>query len=394
MAKKIVAQKFGGTSVATAESRQLVVNHIRRAISDGYSPVVVVSAMGRRGAPYATDTLLDFIHAQGEPVAGRDEDLIFHCGEIISVAVVSHLLKLSGLPALGLTGGQAQIYTDGRYRRGKIVRLDPSRLLRHVENGEIPVVTGGQGVTAEEGEVNILGRGASDTSGVAVGVAVGAEKVEIYTDVPGVAIADPRVVPGARFLEVIGYRKMYEIGVYGAKVMHPGAVLVGQQGNIPIVCRSTFVDGPGTLITETQDEPPLVGIPSMGPVDLFTLSAGSLKDAREKEELYVRFGAVAIKDEKDEKTIVAVAPGWREELADSLVSKGIHPEKVVSDKSLVSLVGALEFIAQSFSRVELKLAELGVKDFIREKAEIRSTFVVPYSQASRLVETLYAEFVE
>lgn len=392
MAKKIIAQKFGGTSVATPESRRLVVGHIRRSIAEGYSPVVVVSAMGRRGAPYATDTLLELIRAEGQPVAGRDEDMIFHCGEIISAAIMSHLLKLSGLPAVGLTGGQACIHTDGRSRRAKIVRIDASRMLRHVEQGEIPVVTGGQGVTYVEGEVTILGRGASDTSGVAVGVAVGAEKVEIYTDVPGVALADPRVVPQARFLKELSYRKMYEMGVYGARVMHPGAVLTGQRGGVPIVCRSTFVEGSGTVIAETKDEPGLVGIPSMGPVELLRVTGGDLPSLGQ-EELYDQFAAVAMKSVVDGTVVVAVAPDWRKPLEDSLVAQGIRVEKIASDESLVSLVGSPAFIAGSFPRVESLLETLGIEAAFREQAEIRSTFAIPNDQSSPLIRALYETLV-
>jgi len=392
--QKIIAQKFGGTSVATVESRRAVVGHIRRAVSVGYRPVVVLSAMGRRGAPYATDTLLDLIHAEGEPVSPRDQDLIFHCGEIISVAIMSHLLKVSGLPAVGLTGGQAGIYTNGRYRRGKIVRIDPSRMLHHVETGEVPVITGGQGVTPDESEVNILGRGASDTSGVAVGVAVGAEKIEIFTDVPGVAIADPKIVPEAHFWDVISYRALIEMGIFGAKVMHPGAVLIGQKKGVPIVCRSTFSEGPGTLITEMQDESPLMGIPVMEPVNVLILPKESSKRFLAKDELYDTFGAVVIQDRGSGKPVMAVAPGWCKQLENALASKSVFPEAVLQEKGLVSLIGQSAFIAENFSRSESVLANLGVTAFLSEMTETRSSFVVSRGQASHVVCALYEAFAE
>jgi len=389
--KKIVAQKFGGTSVATPESRQRVVAHIQRTLNEGYSPVVVVSAMGRRGAPYATDTLLDLIHAQGEPVDGRDEDLIFHCGEVISVAIMSHLLKLAGLRSVGLTGWQARIYTDGRWRRGKIVRIDPSRILRHVEQGEIPVIAGGQGATADEGEITILGRGASDTSGVAVGVAVGAEKVEIYSDVPGVALADPRVIPGARYLERISYRKMYEIGIYGARVMHPGAVLIGQRGNTPIVARSTFTDSPGTLIGEVHDESPLVGIPIFGNVHLLTVPEGH-RWGMTPEDLFERFAAVGMQGEDGRTLVVAVAPDWRREVEDSLKSHGLVVSSVATDMGLVSLVGEPEFIATSFPTAKTVAAAMGIPVAFAERTDIRCTLAVPNRETSRLAMAFYQAF--
>jgi aspartate kinase len=392
MAKQeIIAQKFGGTSVATAERRQRVLGHIKRALDDGFRVAVVVSAMGRRGDPYATDTLLDLLRVEGTPIAGRDYDFIFQAGEIISVAMMTHLLKLNGIPAVGLTGAQAGVQTDGYYRRARIVNIDTSRLRRHIKGGEVPVVTGGQGVS-EEGDLNILGRGASDSSGVALGVALGAQKVEIYTDVPGVAVADPRVVPGARFLEVISYDKMYEMGCYGARVMHPGAVLIGQEGGVPIVCRSTFDDSPGTLITETQDEPQLVGIPSLGPVELLVVAGESIDDVTSRE-LYERLGVLTMRDEASGRLVLAVAPQWRQELEETLSQESIQPVEAFSGRSLISMIGSSQFIERSFPRVESVLAELGVEAFFREKAECRSTFAVSHAESSRLVLALYESFV-
>ncbi len=391
MAEKIVAQKFGGTSVATPESRQRVVGHIKRTLAEGYRPVVVVSAMGRRGAPYATDTLLDLIHAQGEPVDGRDEDLIFHCGEVISVAILSHLLKLAGLRSVGLTGWQARVYTDGRWRRAKITRIDPSRILRHVEQGEVPVIAGGQGATETEGEITILGRGASDTSGVAIGVAVGAEKVEIYSDVPGVAIADPRVIPHARYLQRISYRKMYEVGIFGARVMHPGAVLIGQRGDTPIVARSTFSDSPGTVIANVADESPLVGIPILGSVDLLRVPDGTRWPVAQ-EELFDRFAAVRMRDAHDDALVIAVSPAWRDDVEQALRSDRLGVSQVVSQVGLVSLVGDPEFIARNFRKAQAAANDLGIPVAFAEQAEIRATFAVPNSETTRLAAAFYDAF--
>lgn len=389
--QKIVAQKFGGTSVATDESRQRVIGHIKRAIDDGFRPVVVASAMGRRGDPYATDTLLDLLSAEGTPVSGRDYDFIFQAGEIISVAVMTHLLKLNGIPAVGLTGAQAGIQTNGRHKRAEIVRIDTTRVLRHIAQGEVPVVTGGQGVSSD-GDVNILGRGGSDTSGVALGVALGAEKAEVYSDVPGIAMADPRVVPGARFLNVISYAKIHEMGRYGSKVIHPKAVAVGQRGGIPIACRSTFDDGPGTLITDTKEEQPLAGICSLGPVDLLVLEEALVSDT-ELEDLYERLGVVAIRDADAREVALAVEPGSRGELEETLCTKELAPMRVASDRSLLSIVGDAGFIQESMPQVESILARQSCEVCFRDKAELRSTVAVPASESSRLVQTLYESLV-
>jgi len=389
--QRIIAQKFGGTSVATGERRQRVIGHIKRAIDEGFRPAVVVSAMGRRGDPYATDTLLDLLAAEGTPLSGRDYDFIFQAGEIVSVALMAHLLRLNGIPAAGLTGAQAGIQTNGRHKRAEIVNIDTTRLLHHIAQGEVPVVTGGQGVSTD-GDVNILGRGGSDTSGVAVGVALGAEKVEVYSDVPGIAMADPRVVPGVRFLDVISYAKIYEMGRYGAKVIHPRAVRVGQEGGTPIACRSTFEDGPGTLITDTEDEQPLVGICALGPVDLLILDEELVSDA-DLEGLYERLGVMALRDQTARQVVLAVEPGWRRELEETLSAKELPPEGALSDRSLVSLVGAAGFIEESFPRVEAILAKQGVEVCFGERAERRSTFAVHASESSGAVQTLYESLV-
>lgn len=389
--QKIVAQKFGGTSVGTGEGRQRVIGHIKRTIDGGFRPAVVVSAMGRRGDPYATDTLLDLLSAEGTPVSGRDYDFIFQAGEIISVAMLTHLLKLNGIPAVGLTGPQAGIQTNGRHKRAEIVRIDTTRLLRHIAQGEVPVITGGQGVSSD-GDVNILGRGGSDTSGVALGVALGAEKVEVYSDVPGIAMADPRVVPGARFLDVISYAKIQEMGRYGSKVIHPQAVLAGQRGGLPIACRSTFDDGPGTLITDTKEEQPLAGICSLGPVDLVVLEE-ALLSATELEDLYEQLGVVALRDADDREVALAVEPGSRGELEETLRAKELAPVRVVTDRSLVSAVGEPGFVQDILPRVESILAEQGCAVCLREIAGLRSTIAVAASESSRLVQTLYESLV-
>jgi aspartokinase len=388
----IVSQKFGGTSVATADRRQQVVRHVKRVLADGYAPVVVVSAMGRRGDPYATDTLLDLLESEGTPIAGRDYDFVFQAGEIISAGLMSHLLKRNGVPAVALTGWQAGVTSDALYRRASIKRIETDRLLRHIEQGEVPVVTGGQGVS-EDGDVTILGRGASDTSGVAVGAALGAERAEIYSDVPGVAITDPRIVPEARFLPEISYDKMYELARYGVKVVHESAVLVGKQGDTPILCRSTFEDSPGTRIVDQADEPPLVGLPKMGPVDVVSVEAA--KSARVKTDaLYDKLGVVSLRDQESDDLVLAVPPGWRGELEEALFAADAGPATVFADHSLVSLVGDPNFLADNVSRADAIVAELGIEERFRETTALRLTLVVPEASAPQLIRALYAALAE
>ncbi|MGQ9778544.1 MAG: aspartate kinase [Bacillota bacterium] len=249
----IVVQKFGGTSVATPEARQAVIGKIREAMAQGYTPVVVVSAMGRAGQPYATDTLIGLVKNGETPPFPRELDLLMACGEIISVAVMVQALRGAGIEAVGLTGGQAGIITDANYGEARILEVRPETLLRALREGKVPVVAGFQGVTAE-GEITTLGRGGSDTTAAALAVALGAELLEIFTDVDGVMTADPRLVPEAKPLAVMTYAEICEMAHLGAKVVHPRAVEIAMGARVPIRIRSTFSSSPGTLITDGRPE--------------------------------------------------------------------------------------------------------------------------------------------
>jgi aspartokinase len=205
---RMVVQKFGGKSVGTPEARRLAAEKVRKAREEGLLPVVVVSAIGRSGAPYATDTLIQQLEAVDpvtEPEA-RERDLLMACGEIISTVIMAQTLKSIGLKATALTGGQAGIVTDDSFGDAQILDIDPTAILSYFEQGvDAVVVAGFQGVTApgaegEHGAITTLGRGGSDTTASALGVALKAEKVEIYTHVDGVMSADPEVVPDARTL--------------------------------------------------------------------------------------------------------------------------------------------------------------------------------------------------
>jgi aspartate kinase len=196
---KIWIQKFGGTSVDTDEHRLMAAKRVLAPLQEGYSVVVVVSAIGRAGAPYATDTLATELEAIDPIVAPRprEKDLMISCGEIISTVKVSHTLYTLGVDAVSLTGGQAGIVTDYEFGNARILSIDPGYILYSLEQGKTVVVTGFQGVTERpsprmHGAITTLGRGGSDTTASALGVALGAEAVEIYTDVDGVIHARRR----------------------------------------------------------------------------------------------------------------------------------------------------------------------------------------------------------
>jgi len=254
--------KFGGTSVSSPEARMLAALRVVSAKEQGFSPVVVVSAIGRRGMPYATDTLVNLlreIDPNVDPEA-RELDLIVACGEIISTVIFAHTLKTLGYPAAAFRGGQAGIRTDGTYNNARIVGINPISLRRALEEGKIPVVCGFQGVFvsgdgAPGGELTTLGRGGSDTTGAALGAALKAAAVEIFTDVEGVKTADPDFVPSASTLRKVSYDEVAEIAHLGAKVLHPRAAEIAMKFDIPLWVKSTFSDDEGTEIINLEKVP-------------------------------------------------------------------------------------------------------------------------------------------
>lgn len=249
---RILVQKFGGTSVATPERRAQVAEKIIAAKDEGYSPVVVVSAIGRAGDPYATDTLLGMVKGINPDVPRREMDILMSCGEVISGAVIVSTLIGLGHEAVLLTGAQAGIITNDCFGDARIVRVEPKNILEHLATEKVVVITGFQGTT-EEGEITTLGRGGSDTTASALGVALDAEAIDIYTDVEGIMTADPRIVDDAKILDVVTYNEICQLAHQGAKVIHPRAVEIAMQKNIPLRVKSTFSDAPGTLVTNQVD---------------------------------------------------------------------------------------------------------------------------------------------
>ncbi|GAA4701180.1 aspartate kinase [Brevibacillus fulvus] len=248
---KILVQKFGGSSLTTEKARLQAIHHIEKALAEGFALVVVVSAMGRKGDPYATDTLLQLLDTGGDRLPERETDLLLHTGEIISAAVMSSMLQARGIRSKVLTGGQANIITTDDFGNAQIVQIEPQRIMRELQNGYLVIVPGFQGRT-EDWEITTLGRGGSDTTATALGVALGAEWVDIFTDVNGIMTADPRIVTDAQPLSTVTYTEICNMAHLGAKVIHPRAVEVAMQGNIPIRVRSTFTDDPGTLVTHSH----------------------------------------------------------------------------------------------------------------------------------------------
>ncbi|MDP2872836.1 MAG: aspartate kinase, partial [Bacillota bacterium] len=262
---RIIVQKYGGTSVATEEGRARLSQHVTAAVGDGWSPVVVVSAMGRSGAPYATDTLLGLVQAPTLTGTPRDLDLLMSCGEVISAVITGATLRRAGHDTVVLTGQQTGIVTDDVHGNASIVALRPERIAGHLSQGQVVVVAGFQGAN-RAGEVTTLGRGGSDISAVALGAALHAGLVEIYTDVDGIKTADPQLVPQARTIPHMTYNETSQLAHEGARVLHPRAADMAARFRLPVRIRSTFTDTPGTLVTADGPEDPWAALAHPGPV--------------------------------------------------------------------------------------------------------------------------------
>ena len=243
----IIVMKFGGSSVRSEKSRDHVIKHIRTHAESFKKLVVIVSAMGRKGEPYATDTLIALLKDLGEPVNPAELDEVMSIGETLSSAFFSHLLSQNGLPAEAFTGRQAGILTDDNPGNAEILEINPTRSLKTLNQGKIAVVAGFQGVTAA-GDVRTLGRGGSDTSAVALGSALNAERVEIFSDVDGIANCDPRQISSASFINSISAKQIMSMANEGSSVLHPRAVKASLKTKTPIVARNTFSAAAGTTI--------------------------------------------------------------------------------------------------------------------------------------------------
>ncbi|HLR40567.1 MAG TPA: aspartate kinase [Virgibacillus sp.] len=257
---QVLIQKFGGTSVQTEENRNHVIKHIKDALMKGYKLVVVVSALGRKPDPYATDTLLDMVNFPANHNSSRELDLLLSCGETIASVVLSNELQKHHITATALTGAQAGFVTNDDFNQAKIKKVNPDRITKEFADHDVVVVAGFQGQT-ESGEITTIGRGGSDTTAAALGAALQAERIEIFTDVNGIMTADPRVVDSARPLNVVTYTEICNLAYQGAKVVHPRAVEIAMQAKIPMRVRSTYTLDEGTLVTASRVQEMGIDIP-------------------------------------------------------------------------------------------------------------------------------------
>ena len=253
----LIVQKYGGTSVGTAERIGVVADKVKATRDQGHDVVVVVSAMSGE-----TNRLVALANEINPDCAPREMDVLLSTGEQVTIALLSMALDHRGCPARSYTGAQVHILTDSSHTKARIVDIDGARVRRDLAKGRVVVVAGFQGVD-ESGNITTLGRGGSDTTAVALAAALKADECEIYTDVDGVYTTDPRVVPEAQKLETITYEEMLEMASLGAKVLQIRSVEFASKYNVPLRVLSSFKEGRGTLITaedESMEQPVISGI--------------------------------------------------------------------------------------------------------------------------------------
>ncbi|WP_349827128.1 aspartate kinase [Brevibacterium litoralis] len=241
----LVVQKFGGSSVADAASIKRVAKRIVEYRKAGHEVVVVVSAMGD-----STDDLIDLAQAVSPVPPARELDMLLTAGERISMAVLAMAIANLGFEAQSFTGSQAGVITDEQYGRARIIDVTPGRIRSALDDGNIAIVAGFQGVSQDTKNITTLGRGGSDTTAVALAASLDADVCEIYTDVDGVFTADPRIVPAARKIDRISFEEMLEMAASGAKVLMLRCVEYARRYNVPVHVRSSFSPHQGTWVSD------------------------------------------------------------------------------------------------------------------------------------------------
>ncbi|WP_442108998.1 aspartate kinase [Pseudomonas sp. NUPR-001] len=254
----LIVQKFGGTSVGTVERIEQVADKVKKFREAGDDLVVVLSAMSGE-----TNRLIDLAKQISDQPVPRELDVIVSTGEQVTIALLAMALMKRGIPAVSYTGNQVRILTDSAHNKARILQIDDQKIRADIKAGRVVVVAGFQGVD-EHGNITTLGRGGSDTTGVALAAALKADECQIYTDVDGVYTTDPRVVSQAQRLDKITFEEMLEMASLGSKVLQIRAVEFAGKYNVPLRVLHSFQEGPGTLITideeESMEQPIISGI--------------------------------------------------------------------------------------------------------------------------------------
>ncbi|MEX0762266.1 MAG: aspartate kinase [Dehalococcoidia bacterium] len=402
--RKVIVQKYGGSSLADADKIRNVANRICSRHDEGVDLVVVVSAMGD-----STDALIDLSQA----IVGREKapdpremDTLLSTGELVSSTLMAMAIKTRGYEAVSLSGVQAGIRTDAIHGSARIAAIDTKRLRKELSSGRVVIVAGFQGLT-ESGDVSTLGRGGSDTTAVALAAALGAERCEIYTDVDGIYTTDPRLVPEARKLAEVSFDEMLEMAVLGAK-MNPRSIELADVYNIPVLVASSFEDVPGTLIhggepkmevrkavTGIAIDRNVAKITARGVKDSPGTAGGlfqPLADAGISVDVIVQNASA---DGLTDMTFtVAEADAQRALEITEAKSKVDYKELVPrSGLAKVSIVGTGMQNAPGYaSRMFTTLAEAGVNIDLVTTSEIRITCIIQREQVQTAAQALHRAF--
>jgi aspartate kinase len=393
----VIVQKFGGSSLATEPLREIAASRVLDVLRRGDTPVVVCSALGRSPDVYATDSLAALL---GPATPGPNRDLLLAVGEMIACAVFAELLSSLGVPAQAMTGLQAGIVTDAEYGEAEIIDVDPKPVRALLERGIVPVVTGFQGGTRDNATTT-LGRGGSDLTAVALGDALGAQSVEIYTDVSGVLTADPRRVAGAHPVERATQAEMVELAGNGAKVMHHKAAELAHATRTPYVVKG-LRSGVGTTVDDSapvEAERPVTGLTVIPDVTFCRIIQGLTDDVERSDidrdvlarvaERGISIDMVNVNDAGvffivDDEHADAVRPA----LADLNLALRMRPHC-----AKISVVGAgMRGTAGVIYRVVKAVTDAGVEIIHSTDSNITISILVPADQAKAAEQALHDAF--
>lgn len=398
--REVVVMKFGGTSVATLAGRVSMSARVLEALEAKRSPVLIVSAMGRRGEPYATDSLLSLV--EGLPGDPRERDLLASTGEVISAVVVAHHLRADGIPAQALTGPEAGIVTDDAHEGAAITEVHTGPLRTMIGAGVVPVVCGFQGM-GSDGHVRTLGRGGSDTTACAIGVALNAHEVEIYTDVDGVMTADPRSCDSAEVLNVIRADELFQMAKGGSRVVHTPAAELALSSGLAVRVRNTYSNHPGTLVADIASHRPgsvATAVTHTPGVSRFrTLlpgSEGTVDHMRAQAELYSAMADAGVSLDMftpaGDVLVFTVGSDASDRAQDVLTTLGLEHSRMAS-LAKVTLVGAgMHGVPGVMARVAGSLADAGVSVLQSADSHTTISVLVPESEALSAVLALHEEF--
>ncbi len=401
----LIVQKYGGSSVADAECVKRVARRIVETKKAGYDVVVVVSAMGD-----STDDLIDLAQQVTPQPHPRELDMLLTAGERISMAVLAMAIADLGQEARSFTGSQAGVITDSVHGRARIIDVTPGRIQGAIDEGAVAIVAGFQGVSQDTKDITTLGRGGSDTTAVALAVALGAEACEIYTDVDGVFSADPRIVASARRLDRVSYEEMLELAAAGAKVLHLRCVEYARRSDMPIHVRSSFTQREGTWVTNERDDMEqaiisgvahdrseakvtVVGVPDK-PGEAAAIFR-AVADAEVNIDMIVQNISAATTGRTDITFTLPKADGQRATTALRRVQDEVGFEQLLYDDQIgkVSLVGAAMRSHPGVSATFFAaLADAGVNVEMISTSEIRISVVTREQDVDAAVRAVHSAF--